>query len=223
MVSPHWPLFGLRLRTPRLELRVPTLDQLGALGDLAADGIHDPAFQPFAVAWTDAPPADRARGTMQYHWGCWGSLRPEAWILNLVALAGGKVVGTQGMSATNFGVLREVATGSWLGKRYQGEGLGTEMRAALLHLAFAGLGAEHATSGATEDNAASLGVSRKLGYADDGVEIHLIRDQPVRILRRRLDRATWEAHRTVPVEIDGLGPCLPLLGAAGDGDQEGTG
>ena len=28
MLTDHWPLFGLRLRTPRLELRVPDLDAL---------------------------------------------------------------------------------------------------------------------------------------------------------------------------------------------------
>ncbi len=38
------------------------------------------------------------------------------------------------------------------------------MRAAVLHLAFAGLEAEYADSDAFTDNAASLGVSRKLGY-----------------------------------------------------------
>jgi hypothetical protein len=32
--------------------------------------------------------------------------------------------------------------------------------------------------------------------------------------RLRLDRAAWEAHRKVPVDIEGLEPCLPLLGAA---------
>ncbi len=42
------------------------------------------------------------------------------------------------------------------------------MRAAVLHLAFAGLGAQHAVSGAHDHNTASLTVSRKLGYRDDG-------------------------------------------------------
>jgi hypothetical protein len=31
MTSPHWPLTGLRLRTPRLELRWPTLNDLDEL------------------------------------------------------------------------------------------------------------------------------------------------------------------------------------------------
>ena len=31
--------------------------------------------------------------------------------------------------------------------------------------------------------------------------------------RLRLDRDSWAAHQSVPVEISGLEPCLPLLGA----------
>ena len=50
-----WPLFGLVLRTPRLELRVPSLEQLAALAELADEGVHDPAAMPFLVPWTDLP------------------------------------------------------------------------------------------------------------------------------------------------------------------------
>ncbi|MFE3773133.1 hypothetical protein [Streptomyces sp. NPDC059122] len=64
----HWPLAGLRLTTPRLELRLPNLDDLAALASLAADGVHDPAVQPFTVAWTDVGPEQRARSVLQYHW-----------------------------------------------------------------------------------------------------------------------------------------------------------
>ena len=64
----HWPLFGLRLRTPRLELRLPSLADLDELAGLAAAGVHDPAVQPFGVPWTDVPPDQRARGVLQYHW-----------------------------------------------------------------------------------------------------------------------------------------------------------
>ena len=47
------PLFGLRLRTPRLELRLGTSDDVRALGRLAQLGIHPPDEMPFAVAWSD--------------------------------------------------------------------------------------------------------------------------------------------------------------------------
>jgi RimJ/RimL family protein N-acetyltransferase len=212
MTSPYWPLAGLRLQTPRVELRWPTLADLDALARLAEEGVHDPAVMPFGVAWTDVPPAERARGTLQYFWGQWSAWQPSDWTLNLVVDTDGLVAGTQGMSGRDFAVLREVNTGSWLGRRFHGQGIGTQMRAAVLALAFEGLGAEHATSEAHLDNPASRAVSRKLGYADDGILRRVVRGQAVQAQRFRLDRAAWQAHRTVPVEITGLEPCLPLFG-----------
>ncbi|GAB1688536.1 GNAT family N-acetyltransferase [Krasilnikovia sp. M28-CT-15] len=218
MINSHWPLFGLRLRTPRLELRVPDLDDLAALADRAAEGVHDPETQPFTNAWTDVEPDRRARGTLQWHWSMWGRWTPDEWSLNFVAVADGIVVGTQDVRASRFAALREVGTGSWLGRSHHGRGYGTEMRAAVLHLAFEGLGAEYATSAAFADNDASYGVSRKLGYADDGVDRHLVRDAVVVSRRLRLDRAGWAAARTVPVTIEGLAPCLPMFGLPPAGD-----
>jgi RimJ/RimL family protein N-acetyltransferase len=213
-----WPLFQLRLQTPRLELRLPTESDLAGLADLAAAGVHDPDVQPFAVAWTDVPAAERAHSTIQYHWSKRAAWRPDSWSLDLVVVHGGAVVGTQGMSATDFAVLREVSTGSWLGQAHHGQGIGTEMRAAVLHLAFAGLGALYATSGAFADNLPSLGVSRKLGYTDDGIERQVRRGQPATTRRLRLDLETWQVTRTVPVTIAGLEACLPMFGmAAGPG------
>jgi RimJ/RimL family protein N-acetyltransferase len=207
----------LRLRTPALELRLPSAADLDALADLAARGVHDPDVQPFTVAWTDASPEERARGTLQYHWSRWASWTPSNWVLELVTVRDGVVVGTQGIAGREFAVLREVSTGSWLGMQYQGQGIGTQMRAAVLHLAFEGLGAQHAVSSAFEDNAASLGVSRKLGYRDDGIELHVVRGKRTVARRLRMTRAEWEAARSVPVEINGLEPCLPHFGLAAEG------
>lgn len=47
-------------------------------------------------------------------------------------------------------------------------GLGTEMRSAILHLAFDGLDAREASSEAFADNEASNAVSRSLGYEPTG-------------------------------------------------------
>jgi RimJ/RimL family protein N-acetyltransferase len=212
MITDQWPLFGLRLRTPRLELRVPDLDDLGALGDLAAGGVHDPERQPFAAAWTDVPPEQAARSTVQWQWHQWSRWSPDDWELGFVVAAEGRVIGTQSLGAKQFATLREIGTGSWLGRHHQGRGYGTEMRAAVLDLAFDGLGAEYATSEAFADNEASYRVSRKLGYADNGVDRHVVRGRPVVGRRLRLDRAGWAAHRRVPVAVAGLAPCLPMFG-----------
>jgi RimJ/RimL family protein N-acetyltransferase len=208
-----WPLFGLVLRTPRLELRLPSPEQLAALAELAEEGVHDPAVMPFVTPWTDLPPGPRGRSVVQYQWRTWAELRPQRWRLELAVLAAGRPLGLQGIGGQDFAVTREVATGSWLGRRHHGRGIGTEMRAAVLHLAFVGLDARWATSGAASDNLASIGVSRKLGYADDGAQTHAVRGQVMIDRRFRLDRAAWQAHRSVPVEIEGLEPCRELLGA----------
>lgn len=124
----------------------------------------------------------------------------------------GAVVGVQNIVATDLSITRLVRTGSWLGREYQGQGIGTEMRAAVLHLAFAGLGADEALSGALEHNPTSLAVSRKLGYQPDGHQRHALDGKLVVEHRLCLTRADWQRHRTVPVCIEGLTPCLPLLG-----------
>ena len=217
-VNPDWwPLAGLWLETPRLRLRTPGEADLDALATVAARGVHDPEVQPFAVPWTDASPAERARGTLQYQWRQRGTWTPERWNLELVVVRDDVVVGTQSMSARDFAVLREVSTGSWLGIEHQGQGIGTEMRAAALYLAFEGLGALDAVSAAFTDNPASIRVSRKLGYADDGIERHVSRGRPAILQRLRLDRATWEARQQVPVTVHGLGRCLPMFGAGETG------
>ncbi|MGE6747842.1 GNAT family N-acetyltransferase [Streptomyces niveus] len=124
----------------------------------------------------------------------------------------GKVVGRQDLGATDFAVTGEAHTGSWLGQAYQGRGIGTEMRAAVLHLAFEGLGARSMTTGAMADNARSLRVSEKLGYRPDGREVLSVRGEARDHRRLCLDRAGREAHRTVPVELHRLEPSLALFG-----------
>lgn len=212
MTAKHWPLFGLRLATPRLELRLPTIEQLDELAELSIDGVHAPDFMPFAMPWTDTPVETRGQEVMKYHWGQLGAWSPEHWTVHFVVLHEGTVIGTQALGGRDFAVLKEVHTGSWLGRRYHRNGFGTEMRAAVLHLGFAGLGAEFALSDAFEDNAPSLGVSRKLGYEPDGIQRLVRRGIPATNIRLRLSRKSWEANHRVAVEITGLEKCLPMFG-----------
>ena len=219
MLIDHYPLLGLRLRTPRLQLRLPSCEELSRLADLAAEGVHDPDVMPFVVPWTDQPPAERARSLIQYNWLRRGNSTPAEWALLFTVFLDGTVVGQQDLGASDFARTRTVSTGSWLGRRYQGQGIGTEMRAAVLHLAFLGLGAQQARSGAFAYNASSLAVSRKLGYRHDGTERHVVRGRRVPMVRLVLSRSSWQLHRTLEVDIEGLAPCLPLLGAAGVSDM----
>ena len=212
MVTDHWPLFGLRIRTPRLELRYPDDELVAALADLAAEGIHDPATMPFSVPWTRQPDGVLQRESLKHHWARRAETSPERWSLPMVVLEGGTVVGVQDVHAAGFVVTRTVETGSWLGRAHQGRGIGKEMRAAVLHLAFDGLGAELARTGCWDDNAVSEAVTRSLGYDGDGWTWEDREGARARMLRFRLERSAW--RRRDDVRLGGLAPCLPLLGLA---------
>ncbi|UED88343.1 GNAT family N-acetyltransferase [Streptomyces profundus] len=208
----HWPLLGLRLDTPRLRLRLPGPEELAELADLAAAGLHDPELMPFSVPWSDLPPAERARSVVQHHWRRLGNWTPDNWQLNLTVFEDGRAVGRQSLWARDFRSLREVATASWVGRAHQGRGIGTEMRAAVLTLAFDGLGAGDAVSGAFQDNPASHRVSTKLGYVADGVERQLVRGRPAVMRRVRLTADRWRTVEHHRATLTGLAPCLPLFG-----------
>jgi RimJ/RimL family protein N-acetyltransferase len=207
----HWPLFGLRVRTPRLELVSPTDELAAELGELAVQGIHDPATMPFSTPWTDAPADELPRNCVVHYWSNRVSTSPKAWHLSLAVLVDGEPVGAGGLIAEGFAVRRTFETGSWLGRAFQGRGLGVEFRQACLHLGFAGLGAMEATTGAYHDNAASLGVTGRLPYEPNGEVIQPRRDGADRLLQFRMPRANWETIRRDDIAIEGLEPCLSLL------------
>lgn len=215
-MSTRWPLFDLRVRTPRLELRPDWDEGVAELAEEAALGIHGAESMPFLTPWSATDPDERARRVVQWNWKSRSELTAEQWNLNLLVVLDGHVVGTQGLNAEHFATLGVVETGSWIGRRHQGRGIGTEMRAAALHLAFVGLGAHLAVSSAFDDNHGSLGVSRRLGYEPDGEEVHVrgLEQAPGRIVRLRLTRQRWETHRPASeITIEGLEPCHTMLGA----------
>lgn len=206
------PLFDLRLRTPRLELRLGTPEEIDELGALATRGIHPPEEMPFGVAWSDQIGApgflDEFRA---YHAQRLATWRVDSWSAGFLVWEGSVLAGAMGISAERFGAERTVTTGSWLGAAFQGRGIGTEMRVAVLELAFRGLGAVAATSGWLEGNRASARVSEKLGYHETGVSEIRPRGVPIPHHDLRLERAAWTPP--VPVELSGLESALPLFGA----------
>ena len=206
-----WPFAALRLRTPTVELRCPDDDDLVALAHLAAEGVHDPATMPFSVPWTRLESPERERSVLQHGWRQRALLTRDEWVLPFAVSHDGELVGIQSVEAKHFAVRRTVETGSWLVQRAQGRGIGTEMRAAVLHFAFAGLGAEEALSGSFIDNPASAAVSRHHGYEANGEEILDREGGAARMQRWVLTRAKWTPHRRDDITIEGLDACLPLL------------
>jgi RimJ/RimL family protein N-acetyltransferase len=209
-----WPLDALVLRTPQLELRPDDDAGLRELVAVAYDGVHPPEQMPFSEPWTEADPRDLGHATMQFHWRQRAALGPQDWTVQFLVRLDGRVIGVQSLCGTGFGVRREVSSGSWLGLPYQRRGLGTEMRAAVLALAFDHLGAWTARSAAFLDNPASRAVSRRLGYREDGTETCVRRSTLVHQVRLLLSSADFQSHRPEwPLHVAGLDGCRALLGA----------
>jgi RimJ/RimL family protein N-acetyltransferase len=219
-VSDVWPPAAVVVRTPRVELRWPSTDDLLALAELAESGIHGESEMPFLTPWTRGTPAERARSVLLWNWRRAGEWERARWNWNAVTVAGGEVVGTQGMVGADYAVTRTAETGSYLGRRYQGQGIGKEMRAAILHLLFAGLGATRATTGAFEDNAASLGVTRSLGYRPAGDRLVASEGRSRRELLFTMERADWEARRRDDITLAGVEAARPFFGLDDGPDTE---
>ena len=162
---------------------------------------------PFGVGWTDEPYSEN--WVVAFHREQLAAWRVDDWNLNLGVWCDGALAGCQSLHGRNFPATRTIGTGSWLGQRFQGRGIGTEMRTAALELAFRGLGADLATSGALEGNAASLGVSEKLGYRVVGHSTVAPRGVDVPHADLELHRDAWRPP--FPVEIEGLEAALALF------------
>ncbi|MDV2977681.1 GNAT family N-acetyltransferase [Pseudarthrobacter oxydans] len=163
-----WPLFGLTLATPRLELRPIQDHEIPAAVAAARTGIHEPGRNPFSTPWTELPAEDLGPNMARWYWRCRAECTPESWTLLLGIWHNSEFIGCQDVGAKDFATLKTVGTGSWLKQSAQGRGLGKEMRAAVALYAFDWLRAEVAESEAADWNAASLGVSRSLGYELNG-------------------------------------------------------
>ena len=205
-ISDVWPLFGLRLATPRLELRPIRDEDIPAAVAAARSGIHDAGRNPFSTPWTELPAEELGPNMARWHWRCRAECTPESWTLLLGIWHEGVLVGCQDVGAKDFAALKTVSTGSWLKQSVQGRGLGKEMRAAVVLYAFDWLGAEAAESEAALWNQSSLGVSRALGYELNGItrkawgpKVETV--QHVRLTPETFKRRDWslqvEGHEAV--------------------------
>jgi RimJ/RimL family protein N-acetyltransferase len=219
-MSAHpWPLFDLRIHTPRLELRVPTDADLLELAAAARSGITDPDQIVFMMPWHQLPSPAMERQFLLHWWKARGTWSPNRWQLTMAVVLDGRPVGMQDLLATDFSITRVVSSASWLAREFHGHGYGTEMRGAILALAFDGLGAQIAESGYFEDNVPSARVSDKLGYTANGVEVFAIDGRRMVERKVRVTREQWRRD-VVPTTIEGLEPCLKLFGIGELGPDE---
>ena len=214
MRSSYWPLFDLELTTPRLVLRPPRDVDFGDLLDAVDEGIHAPESMPFSQPWTDAEPTSRRLSVAQFLWGTRAKWNADDWELPFAVFHEERAIGIQSIFAKQFPIMREVSSGSWLSLSSQGRGFGKEMRSAVLQLAFEGLGASLARSGAFADNQASAGVSQALGYRENGKHREAPRGEPKEMIDYVLSREEWMRRRVTlsRVTVSGFEAALPMFG-----------
>jgi RimJ/RimL family protein N-acetyltransferase len=212
-VALPYPPFHVEVTTPRLKLRGATDDLLERLIPIVREGVVQGDEVPFDDPISHYEPSP----TREWRWlrAIWSArARTEAtwWRLCFAVDVGGEMVGMQDLIAEDFSTFGVVTTFSWLAPGARGRGIGREMRAAILHLAFAGLSAREATSEAFLDNTASNAISRALGYQENGTAWATRRASPCQLRRWTLPRERWETSPRTDIVLSGVEPCLPLLG-----------
>jgi RimJ/RimL family protein N-acetyltransferase len=195
-----WPLADLRLRSGDLLLRPMTEADLVPLAQLLPADVE---LNPFL------PMPGREWALAQTYWHALGTWSIDDWRLQMVVLRGDELLGFQELEGKDFVRLRTVDSSSWLATAARGSGVGKAMRAAVLGLAFGPLDAVAAVTSAWHDNGPSLGVSRSLGYRDNGVELVRRGDGVDEMVHLRLVREDWSGSA---VQVDGFEPCRPLFG-----------
>ena len=185
-----WPLFDLRITFNNTVLRPVRETDLNELARILPDDYeHDPSSS--LLLGLDLA-SNRRRLLFKNHWRNWGTWSVESWTLDFCVIYQGQVVGIQALEADHFVELRTVDSGSWLAPDYRGAGLGTSMRIAILRFAFDHLGAQAAITSARSENAASLGVSRRMGYRDNGVSTSRSPSGPCQLHHMCLTRDQWQ-------------------------------
>ena len=206
-----WPLFEMRLRCDEVLLRLvrePDLPRLAAIQPL--DHEHDPRAETFPGQSVEE---HRRRLIYQDYWRSLGTWSPSSWRLDFAVEHEGVLVGVQTLEGDAFLELRTVDSGSWLVRSVRGRGVGIAMRRAVLSLAFDHLGALAAVTSARTDNAASLGVSRHLGYRDNGISLNASGNGLVELRHMRLTVEDWKtSSQASGVSVSGVAACLPWFG-----------
>ena len=216
MTVSSYPPLNVQVHTPRLSLLGATDDLLERLVPAVRKGVATAAPWPFddpMSLYKDS--LDREWAWLRGVWAGRGRVSDSFWRLYFVVVVDGEPVGMQDLIGTDFSAFGTVSTFSWLSTGARGGGLGKEMRHAVLHLAFEGLGARQADSEAFFDNRASNRVSQAVGYLPNGLAWSTRRGEAAELNRWRLTREQWSKRRRDDIKLVGVAGCLPVLGIDG--------
>lgn len=209
----NYPLLSVRISTPELELHPATDELLDLLAEVVRAGkTHaDPAPYDDPMSFYEPDPDLRVAKWLPAIWRRRRAVEPDYWRLYFVVMVDGRPVGEQTLTGMHFSTLGTVATFSWLSADERGRGLGREMRAAILHLAFDGLGAREASSDAFVDNHGSNAISRGLGYVPNGCDWATRQGEAALLNRWRLTKENWEPRRRSDIQLHNIGACHDFL------------
>lgn len=210
-MTPQWPFDELVIIGPDVLLRpVRDADIERLVAVLPDDFDLDPAYPPLS----DLPPrVDCERRLIQSIWrhrGCWSI---DEWALDFGIWRDGAAIRIQTLEGTRFPADRTIDSASWIAKAFRGKGFGIQARELVLAFGFEQLAAEKAITSAVTTNHASLGVSRRLGYRDNGSSPHDTGAETVELQHLVMTRADWTALPRHTITVDGFDACRPFFGA----------
>lgn len=153
-----YPPFGLKLSDDFVTLKIVEDSDLAFMCAVTEEDIFEPNC-PWVFPWVQ-----ENSGTAQFHWGLRANNKASNWTLSFAAYVAGEYVGTIDMRAVNFAEKRTIETGSYVLRKFQGQGIGKRMRTLVAGYAFEHLGARELRTAWHPLNLASAGVSKALGY-----------------------------------------------------------
>lgn len=208
-----WPPFGLRIYAsdtthPGIELRVMRDEDIAAIAGVAAEDIYGADIPDYAFPWLFKPGMNTPAAAAQFRWTNRAQLRPEKWSLDFIVreVHSGEILGTIDARAQDFAMAREIATGSWVFHRFQGQGVGTLIRHAVVAFGLDYLGTQAMTTSWVAQNEASARVSQKLGYqvVSEGEEKAGPQNSSQRHVIARVEADTYKRPDDLHVEVFGL-------------------
>lgn len=161
-IEEMWAPFKLTVRVGKLTLRVLRDSDIAAIHGVTAAEIFGEPLPDYTFPWLKEKPDP------SFRWAHRAQMSPEEWSLDFGVHLNGEVIGSVDLRAQNFPDNHEVETGSWIYHRFQGRGIGTQIRHAAAVFCFEHLGASVLRSEWDPGNTPSQAVSRKLGYTIDG-------------------------------------------------------
>ena len=211
-----YPLLNVSVSTPSVRLRAATDDLLDELAPLVREGKADADPPPYddPISLYEADPELRVQKWLRSIWRGRSRVEPDFWRLYFVVMIDGRPVGMQDLVGHRFAAHGTITTFSWLSSGLRGRGIGREMRGAILHLAFDGLGAKEAGSDAFVDNAGSNGISRALGYEENGTTWDTRRGVSAPLQCWKLTREAWQRRRRDDIVLDGIAGCRDALASS---------